>query len=295
MNHFSRPSFRSVGALLTGVVLCGTAACSTSGGKPSDHAGKSEQINASPVAAVQKAVDKGAKLNSFSCRISGKIPGQGKVEGKVSMNLHPRAMEMRMKASGGEEEGEFSVRVVGDALYIGGAEELAAAMQGKHWVKIGMQGKGLGGQSGLGGMQHQADRDPAAQASLLSQSHDVKNIGEETVEGIKTTHYAGAVDVDDLLKKSTAKSPLDATRRAKTVEQYKELGVTTLNLDLWVGPDDRMVKFRERAQAAQGPLDISMRFLDINKPVTVATPPASDTMDLEQKLKERADDADGDI
>jgi hypothetical protein len=295
MNHFSRPSFRVAGALLTGVALCSTAACSTSGGKPSDHAGKSEQINASPVAAVQKAVDKGAKLNSFSCRISGKIPGQGNVEGKVSMNLHPRAMEMQMKAAGGEEEGEFSVRFVGDALYVGGAKELATAMQGKHWMKIDMRGKGLGGQSGLGSMQHQAGQDPAAQASMLSQSHDVKNIGEETVEGIKTTHYAGAVEVDDLLKKSTAKSPMDATRRAKTVEQYRELGVTTLNLDLWVGPDDRMVKFRERAQTTQGPLDISMRFLDINKPVTVAAPPESDTIDLEQRLKERADEADSDV
>ncbi|MGW7487280.1 hypothetical protein [Streptomyces sp. NPDC054786] len=279
MTHFSRTSFRVAGTLLTGAVLCGTAACTASGGRTA----ASGSINATPVAAVQKAVNKGAKLNSVSYRLSGRIPGQGTVDGKVSFSIRPRAIDMRMKASGGKEEGEFSVRLVGDAVYLGGGGKAAAAMDGKHWIKFAMKGKGAGG---LGGMQRQADQDPAAQASLLPQSDDVKKVGEETVDGVRTTHYAGVVEVADLLNKRAAKGALDTERRKKVIEQYEQLGVSKLNLDMWVGPGDRTVKFRERAQAAQGPLDVTIRFFDVNKPVTVQAPPASDTVDLAQKLKE---------
>ncbi|PBC86649.1 hypothetical protein SAMN05428945_5800 [Streptomyces sp. 2224.1] len=279
MTHFSRIPSRVAGALLTGAVLCGTAACTTSG----DHTAASGNINAAPVAAVQKAVDKGAKLNSVSYQLSGRVPGQGTVDGKVSFSMRPRAIDMRMKASGGKEEGEFSVRLVGDAVYLGGDGKATAALGGKHWIKFAMKDKGA---DALGGMQQQADQDPAAQASLLTQSDDVKKVGEETVDGVRTSHYAGVVEVADLLNERGAKSALDAERRKKVIEQYQQLGVSKLTLDIWIGPGDRTVKFRERAQAAQGPLDVSIRFFDVNKPVRVQVPPASDTVDLEQKLKE---------
>ncbi|MEI5132056.1 hypothetical protein RB199_07565 [Streptomyces libani] len=122
--------------------------------------------------------------------------------------------------------------------------------------------------------------------SLLAESDDVKKVGEETVDGVRTTHYAGAVDVAEPAKERAEKSPLDAGRRTKVVEQYQQLGVSELHLDLWVGPGDRTVKVRERARAAQGPLDVTIRFFDADKPVTVQVPPASDTMDLAQKLRE---------
>ncbi|MFI6767350.1 hypothetical protein [Streptomyces sp. NPDC050355] len=283
----SRTSVRTLGALLAGVMVCGgTAACTATGGKSAARSGGSGTINATPVAAVQKAVNKGARLNSGSYRLSGKVPGQGTVEGKVSFSLRPRAMDMRMKASGGREEGEFSVRLVGGSLYLGGGKDAAAAMGGKRWIKFPMKHKDTGPAGGFGGMRRQADQDPAAQASLLPQSDDVKKVGEETVDGVRTTHYSGTVAVADLLTKRAARSALTAERRKKAVEQYRQLGVNELKLDMWVGPDDRMVKFRERARATQGPLDVTIRFFDINKPVRVQAPPASETMDLAQKLKE---------
>ncbi|MGX1760620.1 hypothetical protein ACWIG5_27525 [Streptomyces lydicus] len=279
MTHFFRTSSRLAGAALTGAVLCSTAACTASGDRPA----ASGSINAAPVAAVQKAVDKGARLNSVSYRLSGRVPGQGTIDGKVSFSMRPRAIDMRMKASGGKEEGEFSMRLVGDAVYLGGAGKATAALDGKHWIKFAMKNKGA---SALGGMEQQADQDPAAQASLLPQSDDVKKVGEETVDGVRTSHYAGVVEVAELLNKPGIKTALGAERRKKVIEQYQQLGVSKLTLDMWVGPGDRTVKFRERAQAAQGPLDMTIRFFDVNKPVKVQAPPASDTVDLEQKLKE---------
>ncbi|MGG7569907.1 hypothetical protein [Streptomyces sirii] len=148
----SRTSVRTLGALLAGVMVCGgTAACTASGGKSAARSGGSGTINATPVAAVQKAVNKGARLNSGSYRLSGRVPGQGTVEGKVSFSLRPRAMDMRMKASGGREEGEFSVRLVGGSLYLGGGKDAAAAMGGKRWIKFPMKHKDTGPAGGFGG------------------------------------------------------------------------------------------------------------------------------------------------
>ncbi|GLW15408.1 putative lipoprotein [Streptomyces sp. NBRC 13847] len=283
MTRISRTSFRVAGALLTGAVLCGTAACTASKGTSADGSGP-EGFHAAPVAAVQKAVNKGARLNSASYRLSGKVPGQGSVEGKVSFSLRPRVADMRMKASVGGKAHEFSVRLVGGSMYLGGSSVTAAGMDGKHWIRFAMKTKGA---DALGGMQQQADQDPAAQASLLPQSKDIKKVGTETVDGVRTTHYAGTVDVAELLGRQAPKSAMDAARRKKAIEQYGQLGVRKLRLDMWIGPDDRTVKFRERAQAAQGPLDLTIRFFGVNKPVTVQAPPASDTVDLAQKLKER--------
>ncbi|MFI9045685.1 hypothetical protein [Streptomyces sp. NPDC053427] len=273
--------------MLAGVMLCGTAACTSPGGGTRERSAEPEKFHAAPVAAVRKAVEKGAKLTSMSYRINGKVAGQGTVEGKVSVSLRPRAIDMRMTASGGAKRGEFLVRLIGDTAYIGGGERATAALHGKHWLKFRMNGKGPGGAGGFGGMRQQADQDPAAQASLLSQSGDVKKIGEETVDGVKTTHYAGTVAVEKLLKRRNAKGALGAERREKAVERYRALGVHALKLDLWVGPDDRTVKFRERARTVRGPLDLTIHFFDINKPVTVKAPPASDTMDLAQWFKGR--------
>ncbi|MFF3541341.1 hypothetical protein ACFYXD_05710 [Streptomyces platensis] len=168
-------------------------------------------------------------------------------------------------------------------MYVGGGGQAAAVLDGKHWLKLAMTDDGAGG---FGGMQRQADQDPAVQASLLPGSDDFWKVGEETVDGVRTTHYAGVVDVAEAAKKPAGKRPLAGERRTKVIEQYRELGVSELKLDLWVGPGDRTVKFRQRARATQGPLDLSIRFLDVNKPVTVQAPPASDTVDPEQKLKE---------
>ncbi|WP_256331146.1 hypothetical protein [Streptomyces sp. KS_16] len=154
MTHFSRIPSRVAGALLTGAVLCGTAACTTSG----DHTAASGNINAAPVAAVQKAVDKGAKLNSVSYQLSGRVPGQGTVDGKVSFSMRPRAIDMRMKASGGKEEGEFSVRLVGDAVYLGGDGKATAALGGKHWIKFAMKDKGADALGGCSSRQTRTRR-----------------------------------------------------------------------------------------------------------------------------------------
>ena len=41
-----------------------------------------------------------------------------------------------------------------------------------------------------------------------------------------------------------------------------------------------------RGESGKGPLGMAITFLDLNKPVTVTAPPASDTTDLAELVKD---------
>jgi hypothetical protein len=57
-------------------------------------------------------------------------------------------------------------------------------------------------------------------------------------------------------------------------------------MDMWVDGDDHTKQFRMKGAADKGPLDMTITFLDYNKPVNVAAPPAKDVADLADLFKE---------
>ncbi|BDM70657.1 hypothetical protein HEK616_41440 [Streptomyces nigrescens] len=61
---------------------------------------------------------------------------------------------------------------------------------------------------------------------------------------------------------------VNGERRRTVVERFRQLRVRALHLEVWVGAVERLVKSRERAQAARGPLDVAIRLSGFNEPVT---------------------------
>lgn len=96
----------------------------------------------------------------------------------------------------------------------------------------------------------------------------------ETIDGARTTHYRETVNSDGLI--------------GERLDQFMQLEVSDpLTLDLWIDGDDRTKQFRLRAEhndmlasTGDGPLDLTVTFLDINQPVTVKAPPTKDTVPL---------------
>lgn len=74
-------------------------------------------------------------------------------------------------------------------------------MGGKHWIKFDMSALGADKQLNAdqpgGGA---ADRNPATESTFLTGSKDVKKVGTETVDGVRTTHYKGKVTLDEFRK-----------------------------------------------------------------------------------------------
>lgn len=78
------------------------------------------------------------------------------------------------------------------------------------------------------------------------------------------------------------------------LDQLLQLEVSDpLTMDLWIDGDDRTKRFRMRAERndmltglGDGPLDLTITFLDINQPVTIKAPPTKDTTPLADDAQE---------
>ncbi|MGW0136147.1 DUF1396 domain-containing protein [Streptomyces sp. NPDC003299] len=270
-------------ASLAALLLAGAVGC----GK-----GEEKSPEMSPAAAVAAAAKNADAVTSFRYRMSGTVPEQGTVRGEAAMSVEPLAMSMKMTVEGGEDAGEVEIRLVDQALYMGGGAEAAKEMDGKSWLKFDMSaadgGAGAGGMGAAGG---QARKNPAADSTFLDGSKDVKKVGSETVEGVRTTHYAGTVTLADLKASLTGKDQATREKRQKSVDQYDKLGIDAFTMDLWIDGEQHTKQFRMRGDADKGPLDMTVTFLDLNKPVTVTAPPAKDVADFEQMMKDAMEEA----
>lgn len=237
-----------------------------------------------PAAAVAKAAKNVEDITSLSYRMTGKMPEEGRVKADAKMRLKPDvAMSMKITALDKGADGTAEIRLVDKALFIGGGAAAAKEMDGKSWIKFDMSAMGAAG--GSLGAAGQADKNPAQESTFLTGSKDVKEVGEETVDGVKTTHYRGTVTLDQF--RASLKSQTKATRelREKSLEQYEKLGIDKFTMDMWIGEGDVTKQFRMRGAADKGPLDMTITFDDFNKPVSIAAPAAKDVADLAEMMK----------
>ncbi|MFF2329976.1 MULTISPECIES: DUF1396 domain-containing protein [unclassified Streptomyces] len=276
-------------AVLAGALLCGTAACTGEKDSPAPAAGASrpaqKPVEVTPAAAVEKAAENTRNITSFTYRMSGKVQGQT-VDGTAAMSLKPPAMQMHMKGGSAGETGEVEIRLTGDAMYINGGAEAAAEMDGKTWLKLDMaELKKSTGQDPLGGLSAQADRNPAADSLSMSASKDLKKVGTATIDGVQTTHYIGTVPLEAMRASLADEDAATRERREEELKRYEDLGVEKLSMDMWIDGSDRTKQVRTRAVTDEDPLDLTITFLDFDKPLTVKAPPASETMDLAEMME----------
>ncbi|MBW5420408.1 LppX_LprAFG lipoprotein [Streptomyces sp. BG9H] len=270
---------RTASAALAAVLLAGGAVgC---GSEKSDKAGE----DMAPAAAVKKAAEKTEDLTSFTFRMKGTVPGDGKVRADAAMSTEPLAMSMKMSAPDQGPE-KMELRYVDGAVYLGGGKEAAKEMDGKSWIKFDAAAMGkAGGKPAATSAAGQADNNPADQSTLLTNSKDLKKVGSESVGGVETTHYAGTVTLDRIRELAKDKDAAARKRDEKSIKQYEDMGIEKLTMDLWVDGEDHTKQFRARGKGDKGPLDMTITFVDYNKPVNVQAPPKKLVMDLGKEMK----------
>ncbi|MFW6721059.1 DUF1396 domain-containing protein [Streptomyces sp. MAR4 CNY-716] len=289
-----RSTFVRGGAALGAAALALTAftACGDddgdgkAAGRKGGNAG--QPVDVTPAAAVRKATEKAEDFTSLEYRMAGEVPGEGTMEGTGALSLDPPAMQMKMTVDGAtaDESGEVEIRLVDDAMYMNAGPEAAAGMDGKTWLKIGMSDGGAGGGENPLLELKQADDNPAEEAQMMNAAEDLERVGEEKVEGVRTTRYTGTVTLDDLradLKGKDAKTKKD---RQEKIDEMAEQGFDEFTMDMWIDGEDHTKQFRMQAETKEGPLDTTMTFLSYNEPVTVEVPPASETADMGAMIKE---------
>ncbi|WP_204164188.1 hypothetical protein [Streptomyces sp. CS090A] len=71
-------------------------------------------------------------------------------------------------------------------------------------------------------------------------------------------------------------------------ERLSAAGVTTHTVDIWVGEDGLPLKKAERGETAAGAFSSTVFYSDYGTEVSVRKPPAGDTVDFKEILRQRA-------
>ncbi len=129
------------------------------------------------------------------------------------------------------------------------------------------------------GLSKQAERStPSSGLQFLQGLSGVPDdLGTETVNGERTTHYRGTLDYDKLP---------DSITDEELKGQLAKLG--DVPVDVWINDDDEVVKLHMKIDAsafassstASGSVEITMTITDIDEPVEVVAPPADEVVDF---------------
>ncbi|MFD3802292.1 LppX_LprAFG lipoprotein [Streptomyces sp. NPDC058611] len=279
---------KTIGAALAAVLLVGGAtACEDGKGAKRDGAAAPAPSRAAqtpaavtPAAFLEKTKKKSAEITSLRYTMSG-TAGGGTISGEASMRLKP-TVAMSMTMASPETPGQnVGIRLLDGALYLGS--------EGK-WMKFDLkamapdEAKRL---DALGGGQQ--GENPGDKANDLSLSKDLKVVGEESVDGQRTTHLAGTVALDQLKGQNAATTPEAKARQEKNLKMLEAQGIKELTMDIWIDEADQTKQVRTRGQGTSGPMDVTVKFLDVNQPVEITAPPADQVVDLAERMKDGAD------
>jgi hypothetical protein len=277
--------------------LSGVAACSSSGSKSSgkdDKASGRSATHVSPIAALrtaEKSTDgaDSAKVEStttmgslMSMTADGALGWSDGLTGNLTITYTGGTMADTMRQLGTTS---MQARYLPDAYYAKMGEKFAQRAGGKHWIRYGYADLAdLGGSSGAYLKDQMQNTTPNQSVKLLLASGDVKKVGTETVRGVNTTHYSGTVDVADLAGKN---SNLTASQLAGLKKQLTQAGVTTETVDIWVDGQDLLVKKVEKGEMSTGRYAQTAYYSDYGVKVSATRPPASDTEDFKELLKQQ--------
>lgn len=281
-------------AALAAVLLVGGATTACEGGKqdegakagaapsaaPSTGASAAAQpaqgaAEAAPAAYLEKVKKGSEEITSLRYTMTGTSAGQP-VNVEAAMRLKP-SVAMSMKISAPGQDGAAEIRLLDGTMYMGSEGQ---------WLKFDMKSADPNAAKqldNLGGAAGSSGENPGDRAGDLMGAKDLKTVGEETVDGVKTRHLSGTVTVEQMRAALATATPEAKARQEKSIQKMEGEGIKTMNIDMWIDGSDHTKQVRTRAEATKGPLDVTFKFLDYNKPVDIAAPPADQVMDLGAK------------
>ncbi|MFF5258937.1 hypothetical protein ACFY4C_08310 [Actinomadura viridis] len=265
-------------AMATGLALALTG-CLGEAKEKAGEAGGAIKMSAAQM--LGKAAEKTGQNDTFKTdmTVDSKLQqGAMKMRTVMETRLRPEvAMKMKVDPMtvGGRNIPGYEARLIGPTMYMN-MPALAAANGGKPWSRISLND--VGGQAGgldLGKMLDQAkQQSPAEQTRMFTASKDVREVGTETVGGVKTRHFTGTVTPQEALAK------LDPENRKVMEGLFQQIGGKAYNFDLWVGDDDLPRKVITTMDTSMGQVTSTAIYSDYGKPVNVVAPPEAEVGDF---------------
>jgi hypothetical protein len=252
------------------------AACGTDAGSSNETKQPSvlEQLASDLKGSLQKIVDTTDKADSVAMKMEGTAAGEKlSVQGVIDLR-DPLKMEMTVEDP---KEGSTTVRMIGSIFYVEVPEAERADMGGKRWIKLDLAAAGAQAGMDLDFAKQFEGIDPTKQVKTLLATEGVTAVGEETVNGVRTVHYSVTAPVSAYLEQ------FDAETRKAVDQELNKNGVKEVKIDLWI--DEQYLP--RRAHVVMGTMsDLTIDYTDYGKPVNIEAPPASETTDLAEMLKQ---------
>jgi hypothetical protein len=185
-----------------------------------------------------------------------------------------RSGQLSMKVTAGGPQIPVDTLVTGDVFYMRSPVFTQSVQQGKQWIKVDLAQ--LSAQRGLDVTPLlTASPTPANALAYLQGVSDVKEVGSQSVQGVKTTHYRVTVDVHSAVNHASGR---ERTTLERVISQSK---VETLPMDVWIDRTGyiRKVDYEEHAGRQQAAA-VKMELHDFGPRVQIKPPPKASVIDL---------------
>ncbi|WP_345670454.1 hypothetical protein [Streptomyces similanensis] len=279
--------------------LTGVAACGSGSGSGGGQGGRGS-LPMSPVAALRAAETSTAKADSarvesttsmgtlMSMKADGSLAWGHGLTGTMTITYTGGTAAETLRKLGNTKT---EARYLPEGYYTKMSDQYAGALGGKHWLKYAYAdlAKAAGG-SGAYLTDQMQNSTPNQGVRLLLASGDVKKVGEDQVAGQRATHYAGTVNVADFADKTNHN--LSAGQLASLKKQLGQAGISTETVDIWINDQNLLVKKTEKADTTNGAMATTAVYRDYGVKVSVTAPPAGDTADFAELLKQQGAGAD---
>lgn len=156
----------------------------------------------------------------------------------------------------------------------------------KEWVRMDIEAIGKEMGLDLGSLMQVNQNDPTATLQYMQGLEDVKEVGQEKVRGVATTHYRGTGTFEKL-------KDVLGPDAGPTLDKLQEmLGVKGFELDAWVDEKDvaRRVEIDYDAlpmPGVPGSWSVMMEFYDFGVDVDVEIPPKRQVTDMLELIRQQ--------
>lgn len=275
---------RYVAGAAAGLALTASlAGCKTDAGGKSSGGDSGKSSGGVHLTAAQAALDKASKktgdISSFRAKLSTDTTVSGtrtEMKGTMAFRLKPKvAMRFNVPSItvGSRTSQGFEEVLVGDGIYM--KIPALAQQAGKPWVGFSLSKLGQTTGIDIKSLQNQGQQaDPSMNAKMLTASKDVHKVGQETVNGVSTTHYQGTFALSDALAK------LGTAQRDEAQKIFGQTGLDKLTFNLWI--DGKQLPRRINMTTPPGSklrMNTTMDYTAFNVPVAIKAPPKSQVAD----------------
>jgi hypothetical protein len=253
-------------------------------GSGDDKGATTDNMKLTAAQALDRTSQKTGEADTFKAdlTVTGTGGGGGKIHATGQFRLRPTltfSAQLDDFAAGGQSVPGAKGQAIftGDVLYAKVPQLARFVANGKPWVKIDVnrlsQTTGFDVKSLINQVQKV---NPAEQTKMFTGSKDVRRVGEESVDGTKTTHYTGTVTVQDALNR------LDPTVRQRVQAWFPQSDAARekINFDLWTDKSGLPRKLESKGDHDGKTGTVTVLYSDYGKKFAVNAPPSDQVGEL---------------